>query len=317
MGRYIAARLIQAVPILLGITVVAFVVLSSMPGGPLAAYKMNPNVRGEDLQRLAKQFGLEGPVHVRYLAWLRNFVRGDWGYSIVTQRPVLTMITERFVNTLTLMGIALLLTLAVAIPVGVYSAVRQYSPFDYLATGLSFVGLSLPTFWLGLLLILLFSVELRWLPAGGMFTIGAPFSLADRARYVALPAATLAVVSAGFYTRYLRASVLDVLGQDFIRTARAKGVMERRVVFRHALQNAALPFATVVALHLPDLFTGAVVAETIFAWPGMGRLFWESALRIDYPVLMGILTFTAVGVFAANLLADVVYGLLDPRIRYA
>lgn len=316
MGRYVATRLLQAVPILLGITVVAFIVLSNMPGGPLAAYKMNPNVRGEDLQRLAKQFGLEGPVHVRYLAWLRNFVRGDWGYSIVTQRPVLAMIAERFVNSVTLMSIALLLTLALAMPVGVYSAVRQYSLFDYVATGLAFVGLSLPTFWLGLLLILLFGVELRWLPAGGMFTIGAPFSIADRARYLVLPTVALAVVSAGFYTRYLRASVLDVLGQDFVRTARAKGVLERRVVFRHVLQNAALPFVTVVALHLPELFTGAVVAETIFAWPGMGRLFWESALRIDYPVLMGILTFTAVVVLAANLAADVLYGLLDPRIHY-
>ncbi len=316
MGRYALARLLQAGPILLGITLVAFLVLSSMPGGPLAAYRGNPNVRGEDLQRLERQLGLDRPVYVRYLIWLGNFLRGEWGYSIVTQQPVLRMIGERFLNSLSLMAAALALTLAVAIPVGVYSAVRQYSLFDYAATGLAFVGLSLPSFWLGLLLILLFAVELRWLPAGGMFTIGAPFSLADRLRYLVLPAATLVVVSAGFYARYLRASVLDVQRQDFVRTARAKGLVDRSVTYRHVLKNAALPFVTVVALHLTELITGAVVVETIFAWPGMGRLFWESALRIDYPVLMGIMTLTAVVVLAANLLADLLYGFLDPRIRY-
>lgn len=316
MRRYLVARLVQAGPILIGITLAAFVVLANMPGGPLAAYRADPSVRAEDLQRLERQLGLDRPIYVRYLIWLGNFLRGDWGYSIVTQRPALDMIGERFINTVYLIAVALGLTLAVAIPVGAYSAVRQYSLFDYTATGLAFMGLSLPTFWLGLLVILLFNVALRWLPAGGMFTIGAPFSLVDRVRYLVLPAATLAVVSAGFYTRYLRAAVLEVLGQDFVRTARAKGMAARRVMYRHVLKNAALPFVTVVALHLPELFTGAVVVETIFAWPGMGRLFWESALRIDYPVLMGIMTFTAMAVLGANLLADLLYGCLDPRIRY-
>ncbi len=321
MLSYVIRRLLEGIPLLLGVTLIVYLVLISIPGGPLAAYRSNPRVRPEDLARLEKQLGLDQPVLVRYATWLGRLIRGDWGYSYVTRRPVLEMIGERVKNTVLLMGVALLVTLAVAVPIGVYSAVRQYSLFDHAMTGLAFMGYSMPVFWLGLLLMLLFSVQLRWFPAGGMFTVGATLTgweaLLDRLRYLALPVLTLTVVSAGFYARYLRASLLDVIHQDYVRTAWAKGLAERAVITRHALRNALIPFVTVVALHMPQLFTGAVVVETVFAWPGIGRLFWDSALRFDYPVLMGVLTIGALLVWLCNLLADVLYGYLDPRIRYS
>ncbi len=307
-------RLLEGIPLLIGITLVIYLVLVSIPGGPLAAYRNNPRVRAQDLERLGKQLGLDQPVYVRYGLWLGKFIQGDWGYSYVTRQPVLVMIWERFVNTIYLMGVSLLLTLLLAIPIGVYSAVRQYSLFDHAMTGLAFMGYSMPAFWLGLLLMLLFSVQWRWLPAGGMFTIGTELvgfsALLDRLRYLVLPVMTLSIVSAGFYARYLRASLLDVMGQDYVRTARAKGLRERRVIVGHALKNAAIPFLTVVALHMPQLFTGAVVVETVFAWPGIGRLFWDSALRFDYPALMGVLAIVSL----AMLLLLITSALLAPWI---
>lgn len=316
MTVYLLRRLLEMVPLLAGISLVVFVALSSIPGGPLTAYRSNPNVRGEDLARLSAQMGLDQPVVARYGRWLSRFVRGDWGYSIITQRPVLTMIGERLVNTLYLMAAALIITVIVAVPLGIYAAIRQYSSFDYAATGVAFMVYSIPDFWLGLLFILLFAVQLRWLPAGGMYTLGADFSIADRARYLILPTLTLALPSIGFYTRYLRAGVLEVKHQDYVRTAWAKGLNEPRVLFRHVLKNALIPFVTVLAIHLPQVFTGAIVVETIFGWPGMGRLYWQSALNFDYPVLMGVMTISAGLVLLANLTADLAYGVIDPRIRY-
>ena len=316
MTHFLLRRLLGLVPLLVGITLVVFVALASIPGGPLTAYRSNPNVRAEDLERLERQMGLDQPLVLRYGRWLGRFAQGDWGYSVITQQPVLTMVGERLVNTLYLMVAALAVTVALAVPLGVYAAVRQHSAFDYAATGFSFMAYSVPSFWLGLLFILLFAVRLRWLPAGGMYTLGADFSLADRLRYLVLPTLTLALPSIGFYTRYLRAGVLEVRHQDFVRTAWAKGVGERRVLFRHVLKNALIPFVTVLAIHAPQIFTGAIVVETIFGWPGMGRLYWQSALNFDYPVLMGIMTVSAGLVLLFNLLADLSYGLLDPRIRY-
>ncbi len=316
MTTYFFRRLAELVPLLLGITLVVFLALSSIPGGPLTAYRSNPNVRAEDLERLSRQMGLEGPVVVRYGRWLKRFAVGDWGYSVITQRPVLTMIRERLGNTLYLMMAALIVTILIALPLGIYSAVRQYSAFDYGATGLAFMAYSMPDFWLGLLLILFFAVQLRWLPAGGMYTLGADFSVVDRLRHLILPTVTLALPAIGFYTRYLRAGVLEVKHRDFVRTAWAKGLGEHRVLFRHILRNALIPFVTVLAIHLPQVFTGAIVVETLFGWPGMGRLYWQSALNFDYPVLMGILAVSAGLVLLSNLLADLCYGLIDPRIRY-
>jgi peptide/nickel transport system permease protein len=316
MGAYTLRRLLGILPLLLGITLIVFTVLLNIPGGPLSAYRNNPRVRAQDLARLERQLGLDQPLPVQYGRWVVNFARGDWGYSYVTQQPVTVMVAERLPNTLLLAGVALAVTMLVAVPLGVLSAVRQYSVFDYVVTTLAFIGYALPQFWLGLVLVLVFSIQLRLFPAGGIETLGAPFSLRDRAWHLALPTFTLAFAAVGFYTRYLRASMLEVKTQDYIRTARAKGLSERTVVYRHGLKNAAIPLVTVAALHLPQVFTGALVVETIFAWPGMGRLFWESATRFDYPVLMAVMTVSAVIVLFSNLIADLVYGLLDPRIRY-
>jgi peptide/nickel transport system permease protein len=268
------------------------------------------------LSRLRQQMGLDEPAPVQYARWLGGIVRGDWGWSLVTKRPVLHMVAERLPNTLLLMSLAFLVTLLIAIPAGIISAVRQYSLFDHVVTTLAFVGHSLPTFWIGLMLIMIFAVWLRLLPAGGSGPLGEPGTFLDRVRYLILPVITLALFDATHYTRYLRSSLLDVIRQDYVRTAYAKGLKEREVVRGHAFKNAAIPLVTVIALELPLLFSGALITETIFAWPGMGRLFWEAAGRVDYPVLMGIFTVAAGLVILFNLVADVVYAWLDPRIAY-
>ncbi|HLQ61467.1 MAG TPA: ABC transporter permease [Candidatus Acidoferrales bacterium] len=317
MARFTARRLLQAIPLLLGISVISFLILNAVPGGPLSVYENSPTITPEDLQRLEHSLGLDQPIYVRYLSWLTHFLSGDWGYSYSTQQPVLAMIGERLPNTAYLMACVYLVTLLIAIPVGAYTALRQYSVGDYVATGLTFAGVSLPTFWLGLLLIIAFGLDLRFFPLGGLASPGASFDLGDRLRHLVLPVATLSVVGVAHYSRYLRASMLETLTQDYVRTARAKGLFERAVVLRHALRNAAIPLVTVAALDLPELFAGALVTEQIFGWPGMGRLFWDAATRSDYPVLMGILSVSAALIILANLLADLVYAGLDPRIRYS
>ncbi|HLU83612.1 MAG TPA: ABC transporter permease, partial [Trueperaceae bacterium] len=276
-----------------------------------------------DIQRLMEERGLNDPWLVQYGRWLAGAVRGDLGVSMQTGRPALTELLDRLPNTVLLVGVAFLVTLAIAIPVGVYSAVRQYSFFDNLVTTLTFMGQSLPVFWLGLLLILVFYVGLSnpftggpLFPAGGMYSLGREGVLADRLWHLVLPVAMLASTWIAWYTRFLRASMLDVLTLDYIRTARAKGVAPRVVVMRHALRNAAMPLITLVGLDLPLLFSGALFTETIFSWPGMGRLFFQSAMRRDYPVLMAIVILTSVLIVLANLLADIAYAAVDPRITY-
>ncbi|MEK7838000.1 MAG: ABC transporter permease [candidate division NC10 bacterium] len=316
MARYALRRVLQAVPLLLGITLGIFLLIRLVPGGPLSAYEGNPDVTPQDMARLRQQLGLDAPLPVQYVRWLGRLGRGDLGWSLVTHRPVTSMIAERLGNTAYLMGLALVLTFAIALPAGIISARRQYSWFDHAVTTMSFAGFSMPTFWSGLLAILVFSVWLRWLPAGGMYTVGEAFSLADRLRHLVLPLGILTLFSAARYTRYLRASMLEVLGQDYIATARAKGLGERVVIQKHALKNATIPVVTIVALDLPQLFSGALITETMFSWPGMGRLFWEATLRLDYPVLMAVMTVSATLVVLFNLAADLAYGFLDPRIRY-
>jgi peptide/nickel transport system permease protein len=316
MARYAFRHLAQGVPLLLGITLVIFLLVRSMPGGPLSAYEGNPDVTQEDLLRLRTQLGLDDPAPVQYLKWLARLGQGDLGWSLVAHRPVATMIRERLVNTVYLMGLAFLVTLLVALPIGVLSARYQYSWFDHVFTTSSFVGFSMPTFWSGLLAIMIFSVWLRWLPAGGMYTVGEPLSLVDHVRHLLLPLATLSLYSAARYTRYLRSSMLEVLGEEYIAVARAKGLGEWAVVQKHGLRNATIPLVTIAALDLPQLFSGALITETMFSWPGMGRLFWEATLRMDYPVLMGVMAIAASLVVLFNLLADLAYAVLDPRIRY-
>ncbi len=316
MGAYVLRRVAQAVPLLVLMTMVVYALLRATPGGPMSMYEADPTVTAEDLARLRAQMGLDQPVPVQYGRWVASLVAGDWGWSFVTKRPVLEMIGERLPNTILLMAVTFVVTLAIAIPVGILSAVRQYSWFDHVATTVAFAGNSLPTFWIGLMLVMIFAVGLRWLPAGGMYTLGAPPTIGDRLRYLILPVVTLSLFDATHYIRYLRAALLDVIRQDYVRVAYAKGLDEATVIRRHAFRNAAIPLVTAIALDLPALFSGALITETIFAWPGMGRLFWEAASRVDYPVLMGIFTVASSLVIACNLLADLVYAWLDPRIRY-
>jgi len=316
VGRFVLRRLLQALPLLIAISAVSFAILKLTPGGPLAAYEGNPLFTDEDRKRLEHAFGIDQPVPLQYLSWLGQFVRGDWGYSFASHQPVLALVAERLPNTVYLMGTVFVTVLLLAIPIGVFAAVKQYSWFDHVVTGTTFAFLSTPNFWLGLLLIIVFGLQLRLFPLGGIDTPGQPFNLFDRLRHLVLPVATIALVQLGSHVRYLRASMLETINQDYMRTARSKGLGERAVVLRHALKNAAIPLVTVVALDVPELFAGALVTEQIFGWPGMGRLFWDAATRFDYPVLMGILTVSSALIVLANLFADVVYGYLDPRIRF-
>lgn len=316
MGRYVLRRLIQAVPLLLLISVASFAIMRAAPGGPLAAYEANPDVRPEDIERLRRAFGLDQPLPIQYLGWLSRFFLGDWGFSYAYHQQVLELVAERLPNTIYLMGTVYLFTLVLAIPIGIFVALRQYSWFDHLITSATFAFLSTPTFWLGLLLIIFFGLQLGWFPLGGMASAGQPFEIGDRLHHLVLPVLTLSLVGIGGYTRYLRAAMLETINQEYIRTAWAKGLNERGVVLGHALKNAAIPLVTIAALDLPELFAGALVTEQIFGWPGMGRLFWDAATRYDYPILMGLFAVSSTLIVLANLFADVIYGYLDPRIRY-
>lgn len=306
-------RLLHAVPLLALISVLVFALIHLVPGGPLTMYLSNPNVRPEDIERLRRALGLDRPLLAQYLSWLRGFVVGDWGYSYADGRPVLARIAERAPATLELIAGSLVAALAAALPVGVLSAVRRRGPLDRAATALSLAGISLPVFWFGLLLQLVFAVTLGWLPSAGRSTVG-DGGLADRFMHLLLPAIVLASVHAAAWSRYLRASMLAALGQRFVVAARARGLSPRAVVWRHALRTALLPFVTVVVLDAGIMVSGAVVTESVFAWPGVGSLFTEAIARRDYAVLMAFLMLSATTVVLLNLAADVLYRLLDPRV---
>jgi peptide/nickel transport system permease protein len=294
------------------------------PGGPLAAAERNPNTSPEQLARLRTKLGLDQPLPIQYLRWVSQMLtEGDLGESIKFRRPVSQMILERLPNTLILVGLSFGVTLLLAIPVGVLSASKPYSGFDYVITTLTFIGQSVPAFWLGLVLIVVFYLTVTnpltgqpLFPASGMYSIGQEGDFLNLLWHLVLPVITLSLASIAWYSRFLRASMLDVLHEDYVRTARAKGLAETMVRYRHALNNAILPLVTIVTLDLPSLFSGALFVETIFAWPGMGRLFWDAAKGRDYPVLMGIVMLNAGLIVVCNLLADVLYSWLDPRVRY-
>ncbi len=322
MLRYVIRRLLQALPLLLLTSLVMFFVLRLVPGGPLAVYARG-QTSPEALEQIRHNLGLDQPLIVQYLRWLGQALRGDLGFSYDTGRPALTEILDRVGPTAYLMGTTFLVVLAISIVVGVLSAVRQYSALDIGVTTLTFVGQALPIFWVGLMLILIFfstftnpATGRPLLPAAGMYTVGQPFSLADWLAHLTLPLATLALGWVSWYSRYLRSSMLDVVHEDYIRTARAKGLSERTVVFKHALKNAAIPLVTIVALDLPTLFGGSLFVEVIFSWPGMGRLFYRAVERRDYPILMATILISAAAMVLANLIADVIYAALDPRIRF-
>jgi peptide/nickel transport system permease protein len=322
MAAFALRRIIGAIPLLLFVSVAVFALLHAAPGGPTGAYMRRGNMNAADLAALEAQLGLNDPMPMQYGKWLSRVLQGDLGMAVTTKRPVSVEILDRLPNTLTLMAVAWGVTLLVAIPIGIYSAVRQYSKFDHAVTLLTFVGQSIPIFWFGLILLLVFYMRLEnpftgepLMPAGGVATMGAPFSLADRIHHLILPVTMLAAGWVAWYSRFLRASMLETIHQDYVRTARAKGLNERLVMLRHAFRNAAIPLVTLMALDVPFLFTGALFTEVIFAWPGMGRLFYAAAERRDYGLLMAIIMITSVLIILANILADMLYAWLDPRIR--
>jgi peptide/nickel transport system permease protein len=363
MGKYILRRVIQAIPVLIGISMITYFILLIAPGGPLARFTQNPKITNEQIAAFKHRWGLDDPIPIQYCKWLgvcgdkpflinalpggsitvaglhvelpggdNGVLHGDLGFSIIDGRAVTDVIAARILPTFILTSVAYIIWITIAFLAGVYAAVKRYSLFDSTLTIVNYIGFSLPTFWLGIMLISLFAAPpLRWFPVSGMWTtrsvptfgtdeywqfFGAqPLNaLYDLGIHLVLPVFT--VVNIAFDSRFIRASMLDSLSQDFVKTARAKGVPERRVIFHHALRNALLPVVTNIGLEIPFLFTGAIVTESIFSWPGMGRQFIQAVDTFDYPVLMGILLVTAVIVVFANLVADVAYAIVDPRVVY-
>jgi len=348
MATYILHRLIQTIVLLFLLSIILFALVNLASGGPLSAYG-GRRIRPERVELLKRQFGLDQPLPIQYIYWLagndwiqvdtngdgikdeygtrKGILRGDFGFSYRTREPVLQEIGLRLPNTITLMSITMLTALVIAIPIGIYSAIKQYSIFDLFATTFSFAGQAVPEFWLGLLLILIFYAWLKnpWtgeplLPPGGMSSLDsvAPWrhSLSDRLSHLVLPVLTGALGWIAWYSRFLRSSLLEILPLNYLKSARARGLSERRVIFRHVLSNAMIPIVTLIALDLPYIFTGAVLIETIFAWPGMGRLYYQAAVERDYPLLMAVLIIGAAFIILCNLIADVLYAYLDPRVRY-
>ncbi len=319
MGLFILRRLIISVPTLLGISLVIYMVLALAPGDPLAQFAADPSVPVEVRENIRQALGLNDPWYIRYFKWLSALLRGDWGFSFASRVPVLDLIGQRLPQTLQVLGLAYLLSICLAIPIGVLSALRPYSLFDNIATTFAFIGFSLPTFFTGLVLILIFSVNLRWLPFiyDSTLTVNSWETFIRQIRQMIMPITVLALFQTGTLTRFVRASMLDNLPADYVRTARSKGLNERAVVLRHVLRNSLIPVVTLIALGVPTIFTGAIVTEQIFRINGIGELLIRSIQNSDTPVIMAITFIFAVLVVIANLLADVIYGLLDPRIRYS
>ena len=314
MAQFLFGRALQSLLLLWLVSMIGFAVLHLAPGGPLSQFALVPGMTQERLAQIAHDMGLDRSLPVQYWEWASRLLTGDWGRSYRDQSLVLDVIGSHLFATLELMATAILIAVLLGVWIGVMGAVRRYSFADMLATVGAMVALSIPTFWFGLVVIYIFSVRLQWLPAGNMYTVG-DGSLLDFLHHLIAPALVLALVEVAIWSRYMRASMIDVINQDYIRTARAKGLPEKRVLIRHALRNALLPMITLAGLELPTLLGGALVTETVFTWPGMGRLFLDSLGYRDYPVVMGILMFSAVLVLVGNLLADILCAVADPRIR--
>lgn len=317
MGQYLVRRLLQMIPLLIGISIVMFALIQSAPGGPEAMFLesgrfIDPTIIASYRHRL----GLDQPIYIQYFKWLGAALTGDFGLSFSTSRPVSDMIIERLPATLELMLTAFIFAALIAIPLGIFSAIRQYSLLDYLGTSFSFLGIAMPVFWFGLILQLVFSVKLGLLPTSGRVTVGNA-SFFDQVRHLIMPGLVLSLVYIAGWSRYMRSSLLGVIRKEYMLTARSKGLRERTVIWVHGIKNALIPVVSVMALDLAGLFSGAVITETVFAWPGIGRLFIQSTFSRDYPLMMGILMMGSFMVVFFNLAADLVYARLDPRISYS
>ncbi|MGH2557906.1 MAG: ABC transporter permease [Thermomicrobiales bacterium] len=324
MLQHIIRRLIQMAPLIVGISLLVFGIANLVPGSPVTdlvlQLEQNRELSQEDIDRIEAYYGLDQPLYMRYFTWAGNVAQGDFGVSMRTHQPVSRLIIESLPTTLLLTATAFVLALLFAIPIGVYGAVRRNSWFDHISTAGAVSGYSVPTFWLALMLLLLFAVKFRqWglpsLPAGGLYDVRGGGGVFDRLEHLLLPAFALAFVQTALWTRYIRSQMLEVLSQDFIRTARSKGLKERLVIFRHGLRNALLPLVTLMGLAIPELFGGALIIEQIFNYPGMGQLTFTAAVGHDYPLIMGTVLFAAVLVILGNLIADVAYAVVDPRVR--
>ena len=319
MGRYILRRLLISIPTLLVISAVLFTILALAPGDPMSQFALNPEVPPEVRERVKQSLGLDQPLHVRYAKWIGGIVTGDFGFSFATRGPVTDLIVQRLPNTLLVLGIAYLISVLIAIPIGIISAVKRYSLFDYGATTMAFIGISVPTFFTGLLLIIIFAVKLKWFPFlyDSRVVVSDLNTLGQQIRQSIMPITVLTLFNAAQLTRYVRAEMLENLPQDYVRTARAKGLHERPVIARHVLRNSLIPVVTLIALGVPTIFTGAIITEQIFAIPGIGHLLVKSIFNTDTPVVLAITFLFAALVVFFNLVADVLYAVLDPRIRYS
>lgn len=315
MKKYVAKRLFIAIPTFIGITILVYLLSSLAEGSPLDMLLSNPYITAEEIARKRVEYGLDKNVFVQYFNWLKQLFQGNLGYSYRTNLPVLGMILERLGPTLLLTFSATIFSVLVAVPLGIMSAYKPYSGWDYISSGLSFIGSATPNFFAGLLLIYIFSVRLKLLPIGGMYDTSGIRTLPMLLKHLILPAMVLSIQQVGRLIRQTRGSMLEVLSEDYVRTARAKGLRENKVLIRHALRNALIPVVTELGMMIPFLIGGAVVTEQIFGWPGLGSLMVMSITARDYPVIMGITVFVAVAVLLGNLLTDLIYSVLDPRIR--
>ena len=313
MSKYIIKRILIAIPVLIGITIIDYAIMC-LAGSPLEMLQ-GPRISQAAVEAKTIALGLDKPFYVQYFVWLGQLLQGNMGYSLKSYQPVSAMIGSHLGPTLLLMGVSLVVSLVMAVPAGIYSAIHQYSKGDYTVVTLSFLGSSIPGFFLSLLMIFLFSVKLGWLPSSGMTTLGASGGAADVAKHMVMPVIVLAVSMAGTNIRYIRSAVLEILQQDYLRTARAKGIGRFKVIYKHALRNALVPVITVIGMEIPMLFGGAVIIEQIFSWPGLGLMTMSAITNRDYPVIMGVCLLSAIVVLVANLLTDILYALADPTIQ--
>lgn len=313
MGKYIIKRILIAIPVLIGITIIDYAIMC-MAGSPLEMLQ-GPRVSEAAVEAKKIALGLDKPFYIQYFVWLSQLLHGNMGYSIKSYQPVSEMIGSHLGPTLLLMGVSLIVSLLIAVPAGIYSAIRQYSKGDYAVVTLSFLGSSIPGFFLSLLLIYLFTVKLGWLPSSGMTTLGTQGGFADVAKHMVMPVIVLAASIAGRNIRYIRSAMLEILQQDYLRTARAKGIGNFKVINKHALRNALVPIVTVVGMEIPVMFGGAVIVEQIFSWPGLGLMTMSAITSRDFPVIMGVCLLSAIVVLIANLITDILYALVDPTIQ--
>lgn len=307
----------MTIPLLIGISMVSFAIVHLAPGDPISMMMDDAGITAADKERFMEAQGLNDPLPAQYLRWFGNVIQGDFGTSYINQgMEVSEMIMARLPNTLLLMVVSTIIAFLIALPIGIWSASKPYSLTDYTFTTVSFLGIATPNFWLGLVLLMFFSVQFGWFPSGGAASLNEPFSIWDRIHHLILPAFVLATADTAALARYTRSSMLDVLGQDYIRTARAKGFRQRKVVIKHGVRNGLIPVITLFGLMLPSFIGGAVVTEKIFSWPGIGLLFIDATFQRDYTVIMAITMISAVLVVIGNLVADILYAIFDPRIEY-